>query len=127
MIDPAHFLACSVADFVICGCLPFAVQDDVKGVTYHLNGGYIGLAERTDWLARWKVALTGVVAEDRGTGWLQRSLNLLGADPVLVADGSYGPNTVAAVKAFQAAHGLADDGRFGPATQAAVEAALAAR
>jgi putative chitinase len=55
--DPQHFLECAVADFVICGCLPFAIQDDVREVTHRLNGGYIGLAERTAWLARWKAAL----------------------------------------------------------------------
>ncbi len=124
--DPAHFLECGVADFVICGCLPFAEQDDVKGVTYHLNGGYIGLDQRTAWLAKWKAALGGQAPEDRGTAWLQNALNRLGEEPPLVADGSYGPMTVAAVKAFQAAHGLEADGRFGPATQAAIEAALAA-
>ncbi|HEY9273478.1 hypothetical protein, partial [Achromobacter sp.] len=29
LIDPRHFLACGVADFVNCGCLPFALKDDV--------------------------------------------------------------------------------------------------
>jgi putative chitinase len=54
---PQHFLECAVADFIICGCLPFAAHDDVSGVTFHLNGGFIGLPERTAWLARWKRAL----------------------------------------------------------------------
>lgn len=55
--DPHHFLACGVADFVLCGCLPFAVADDVVGVTRRLNGGTIGLAARQQWLAQWKAAL----------------------------------------------------------------------
>lgn len=55
--DPAHFLECGVADFVICGCLPFALKDDVLNVTKRLNGGIIGLAERKAWLSRWKQAL----------------------------------------------------------------------
>jgi putative chitinase len=55
--DPAHALECGVADFVLCGCLPYAKDDDVRGVTHALNGGYIGLAERPQWLARWKRAL----------------------------------------------------------------------
>ncbi|NEW89543.1 glycoside hydrolase family 19 protein [Rhodopseudomonas sp. WA056] len=55
--DPRHFLACGVADFVACGCLPFARADDVVGVTRRLNGGAIGLAARKAWLARWKAAL----------------------------------------------------------------------
>jgi hypothetical protein len=41
-------------------------------------------------------------------------------------DGKYGTNTAAAVKAFQAAHGLAQDGQAGPATAAALDAAMGA-
>ncbi|MBV9611234.1 MAG: hypothetical protein JO091_02125 [Acidobacteriaceae bacterium] len=55
--DPAHALECGVADFIQCGCLPFAQADDVRGVTQKLNGGHEGLDERKAWLARWKAAL----------------------------------------------------------------------
>jgi putative chitinase len=55
--DPAHFLECGVADFVLCGCLPFAKTDDVVNVTRRLNGGTVGLAQRQAWLAKWKTAL----------------------------------------------------------------------
>lgn len=55
---PVSALECGVADFVLCGCLPPAQNDDVRGVTRHLNGGYIGLNERIAWLARWKEALS---------------------------------------------------------------------
>jgi putative chitinase len=56
--DPAHFLECGVADFIICGCLPYARKDDLRGVTKRLNGGLVGLSQRRAWLARWKAALT---------------------------------------------------------------------
>ena len=55
--DPARFLECGVADFVLCGCLPFAKADDVLNVTRRLNGGTVGLAQRQIWLAKWKAAL----------------------------------------------------------------------
>jgi putative chitinase len=56
--DPAYFLECGVADFaIICGCIPPAEQDNIVKVTRCLNGGYIGLADRTAWLAKWKPAL----------------------------------------------------------------------
>jgi putative chitinase len=55
--DPARFLECGVADFINCGCLPFAKADDVLNVTRRLNGGTIGLAARQAWLAKWKAAL----------------------------------------------------------------------
>ena len=119
-----NFLECAVADFVQCGCLPFASADDVNGVTYHLNGGYIGLSERVAWLARWKDALNG--QGGHSTVWLQQSLNALGEDPPLAVDGSYGLATMAALKAFQQAHNLAVDGKVGPATIAAIEQALEA-
>jgi putative chitinase len=55
--DPQRFLECGVADFVLCGCLPFAKADDVLNVTRRLNGGTVGLAQRQIWLAKWKAAL----------------------------------------------------------------------
>jgi putative chitinase len=57
LLDPAHFLECGVANFVLCGCLPFAKADDVVNVTKHLNGGTTGLADRITWLKRWKAEL----------------------------------------------------------------------
>src|SRR6185295_2604343 len=55
--DPQRFLECGVADFVLCGCLPYAKADDVVNVTRRLNGGTVGLAQRRAWLAKWKAAL----------------------------------------------------------------------
>jgi putative chitinase len=55
--DPQRFLECGVADFILCGCLPFAKTDDVLNVTRRLNGGTVGLAQRQAWLAKWKAAL----------------------------------------------------------------------
>lgn len=60
LIDPQHFLECSVSDFINCGCMPFAVADDVFMVTKRLNGGTIGLSSRKEWLARWKAANVSV-------------------------------------------------------------------
>jgi len=57
--DPDHALECGAGDFVLCGCLPHALADDVVGVTKALNGGLIGLAERRQWLAVWKAELLG--------------------------------------------------------------------
>jgi len=57
--EPAHALECGVADFILCGCLAPAKEDDVSEVTHRLNGGDIGLAERQVWLLKWKAALHG--------------------------------------------------------------------
>lgn len=61
--DPRYFLECAVADFVLCGCLPYCTpkpglpDGDIRAVTHHLNGGYTGLAERQAWFAKWRAAL----------------------------------------------------------------------
>jgi putative chitinase len=57
LTDPQHALECGVADFVLCGCLPFAEKDDVLSVTKHLNGGVNGLVAREQWLRQWKKEL----------------------------------------------------------------------
>ena len=54
---PENFLLCGVADFINCGCLPYARNDDIVGVTKRLNGGTVGLAERKAWLSKWQAAL----------------------------------------------------------------------
>ncbi len=55
--SPDHALICGVADFVLCGCLPFAETGDILNTTKKLNGGTNGLSERQRWTAIWKRAL----------------------------------------------------------------------
>lgn len=55
---------------------------------------------------------------------VQKALNLLGASPTLVEDGSAGAKTAAAVKVFQTTHGLPVDGQAGPVVKAALYSAL---
>jgi putative chitinase len=63
--DPAHALECGVADFIQCGCLPYAEKDMLVGVASMLNVGHYvsdpnrinGFAMRKSWLALWKHAL----------------------------------------------------------------------
>jgi putative chitinase len=52
--DPDHALECGVADFILCGCLPFAEKGDILSVTRRLNGGYNGLSDRRIWTTRWR-------------------------------------------------------------------------
>jgi putative chitinase len=57
IIDPEHAIECGVADWIVCGCLPYAVRDDILGETKRLNGGTNGLAERKRQLVLWKKEL----------------------------------------------------------------------
>jgi putative chitinase len=65
LASPDHALECGVADFVMCGCLPYALKDDLLGVSSMLNVGHYvgdpnkinGYAMRRNWLALWKHAL----------------------------------------------------------------------
>jgi putative chitinase len=62
--DPRYALELGVADFELCGCLPYALKGDVVSTSAMLNDGHIvppsainGLASREQWTAKWKSAL----------------------------------------------------------------------
>jgi lysozyme len=59
------------------------------------------------------------------TKGLQLALNELGASPTLVADGNFGPKTVAALRLYQRTNGLAPDGVCGSLTTTKIRTALA--
>jgi putative chitinase len=140
--DPAYTLECAVADFVICGCLPYAKNGDIRGVTRKLNGGYIGLAQREQWTERWRVAIAadhGVEVDtivplppERPAGVLQigdknfevkavqQQLALKGY-PVGNDDGEFHEATRDAVLAVQANEGLPPTGIVDQATKTALQ------
>lgn len=43
-------LAVAAAEWASRGCNAFADQDDIRKVTRAINGGLIGLSDRTEWL-----------------------------------------------------------------------------
>lgn len=65
LASPEHALECGIADFVMCGCLPFALMDDLTGTASMLNVGHYvhdkskinGYSMRANWLILWKHAL----------------------------------------------------------------------
>lgn len=63
--EPLRFMECGVADFINCGCLPYAKNDDLLGVTKRLNGGTVGLDQRKVWLSKWKAAINSVPVATR--------------------------------------------------------------
>lgn len=70
---------------------------------------------------------SGIAAPDTGvdTKWVQHQMNLLGWQPPLAEDGSYGGKTLVAVQHFQKSWGLKVD-FAGPETIGALKAAAAA-
>lgn len=137
---PDLFLECAVVDFVLCGCVPFALKDDIRAVTYHLNGGFIGLAQREDLTRRWKTALMAEhgqaalfpapVARPAGElGYGDAGFEVKGFQAELKAkgygvgkdDGQYHEATRGAVAALQLNHGLPATGVVDQATRAALK------
>lgn len=65
LTHPETALECGVADFVLCGCLPYALRDSLIGVSSLLNCGHLvadpshinGYAMRRNWLSLWKHAM----------------------------------------------------------------------
>jgi putative chitinase len=148
--EPAHFLECAVADFVLCGCLPYALQDNLLGVSSMLNVGHLvnnprnvnGYDARAAWLARWKLALLQEDGRERpgapavadpnasptGTKWVQVSLNKLILRPEatrLAETGVMDDATRAMLRAFQDANGLPVTGLVDDPTCDAIDAKLA--
>lgn len=54
VISSLWCLAIAAAEWNARGCNPLADQDDIRKVTRAINGGYIGLSNRTEWLRRTK-------------------------------------------------------------------------
>lgn len=106
----------------------YADKDDVRTVTKRINGGFNGLTDRQEYLARAKKVLKGfdfdhkpvenslnVAVAKRGDKSnyikdLQEMLIRKGYD--IDADGDFGPQTEDAVKGFQAANNLSVNGKI---------------
>ncbi len=54
VISARWCLQVAVSEWVAKGCNAFADQDNIRAITRAVNGGLIGLAERTEWARRTK-------------------------------------------------------------------------
>jgi len=77
VIKPSLAFECGIADLVICGCIPYALADNILGVSALLNVGHlvksskaiVGYSDRVVWLKRWKaeLAIIGGLVSDPPT------------------------------------------------------------
>lgn len=124
-----HALKPALAEWMAGNCNELADKNDIRSITKKINGGYNGYEDRVNWFNKiWKLigsddASWSVASGDAETEKLQRDLNELGA--TLKVDGRTGPETKAAVAAFQKANGLKVDGLAGEQTKAAIAQRLA--
>ena len=101
--------------------------DDIVTMTKRINGGTIGLSDRKAHYEKAKQVLGGgavvesapatsgaVAYETVRVGSKNATVAAVQAKLGLTADGSFGPGTEKAVKAWQAANGLTLDGIMGP-------------
>jgi len=103
-------------------------KDDIVTMTKRINGGTIGLEDRTKHYKHAKEVLGGHVSlpevsavsassgayETVRVGSKNETVKKVQAALGLTADGSFGPGTEKAVKAWQTANGLTADGIMGP-------------
>jgi putative chitinase len=101
VIDPQHALK------------PAADHNDIKVVTYGINGGYVGLAERKAWFAKIWPFVIGAPPVEHSREWkVQAALDALGYD-CGNPDGVIGPRTRAAIIAYRAKNGLTGGTQIG--------------
>jgi putative chitinase len=131
--DPEHALKPALQEWTQNNLNLSADKNDIRTITLRINGGLIGLSDREAWLKKiWPLLKDDsqpaepweAGKEDKKVKALQKALNSLGANPALVVDGRYGPNTRQAVRAFQIAAGIPADGISGPVTEAAIKLRL---
>jgi putative chitinase len=135
--DPRYFLDCAAADFVKCGCLPFAKRGDIESVTHHLNGGLTGLSDRVAWTKRIRSAMAiqpapkpvpdGILrmgSKGYEVTALENRLVELGY-AVGKIDDQFGRAVRMAVIAFQLDRGLPGSGEVDDATKEALKRDLA--
>jgi putative chitinase len=111
----------------------YADAQDIKGMTKRINGGYIGLSERTEHYEH-ALELMGVdIHETDVTIGVTTLLEIGSTGPEVViiqkllsldADGDFGPATFEAVMEFQMENELVPDGMVGAMTYARMKTLL---
>ena len=75
VFTPKFALQIAACEFENLNCLPAADADDIRTVTKRVNGGYIGIDSRRNWLTKWKLALPGLPGDLPATPEAQTEIN----------------------------------------------------
>jgi putative chitinase len=153
VIAAQHALSPALLEWAEGNLNAAADRNDIAAITRRINGGFNGFADRKAWFDRvWRLVRDGVTVNGAdGLGlsaraaraippearepWrvarpdpqireLQEALRTFGIAPELAVDGRFGPETRAALVAFQRTAQIPADGIYGPVTRAALRLRL---
>lgn len=134
IVDPQYIILPAFFEWQSKGCNDLADKNDIKAITKAINGGYNGYADRVSWFNKvWAifnassstdVKASSLAQSDPAIEWVQQSLNTLGANPVVLVDGKWGPQSEKALRAYQIANKLTVDGIPGDAVKASIQSRL---
>jgi putative chitinase len=153
VVSAQHSLSPALLEWAEGSLNAAADRNDIAAITRRINGGFNGFADRKSWFDKiWRLVKDGVtvdgaeslgmsaraaqaLAPEQREAWLvarsdpqirelQEALRTFGIAPELAVDGRFGPNTRAALVAFQKHARIPGDGIYGPVTKAALRLRL---
>jgi putative chitinase len=153
VVSAQHSLSPALLEWAEGSLNAAADRNDIAAITRRINGGFNGFADRKAWFDKiWRLVKDGVtvdgaeslgmsaraaqaLAPEQREAWLvarsdpqvrelQEALRTFGIAPELAVDGRFGPNTRAALVAFQKQAQIPADGIYGPVTKAALRLRL---
>lgn len=121
VITSAHALKPALLEWTDKHLNVAADHNDIAAVTLGINGGLIGLPQRTAWFARIWPFIVGPPPPVNTTEWKVQSALIVAGYDVGLPDGDIGPRSRLAIIAYRAKHGLPPSPQITPDLIAALK------